>query len=37
MRQDLWWYVNIGSGNSLIPSGNKLLPEIKFYEEIWHH
>ena len=23
----LWWYVNIGSGNGLVPSGNKPLPE----------
>ena len=22
-----WWYVNIGSGNGLVPSGNKPLPE----------
>ena len=22
-----WWSVNIGSGNGLVPSGNKLLPE----------
>ena len=22
-----WWYINIGSGNSLVPSGNKPLPE----------
>ena len=22
-----WWLVNIGSGNDLVPSGKKLLPE----------
>ena len=28
MPQDLiWWLVNIGSGNGLVPSGNKPLPE----------
>ena len=35
-----WSLVNIGSGNGLIPSGNKLLPEpmlTKFYDVIWHH
>ena len=32
--------VNIGSGNGLVPSGNKPLPEpmlIMFYDAIWHH
>ena len=31
--------VNIGSGNGLVPSGNKPLPEtmlIKIYVTIWH-
>ena len=23
-----WWYVNIGSGNGLVPIGNKPLPEL---------
>ena len=23
-----WWEVNIGSGNGLVPSGNKALPEM---------
>ena len=27
MPQDLTDYVNIGSGNGLVPSGNKPLPE----------
>ena len=25
--EQLWWRVNIGSGNGLVPSGNKPLPE----------
>ena len=25
-----WWQVNIGSGNGLVPSGNKPLPELMF-------
>ena len=25
-----WWLVNIGSGNGLVPSGNKPLPEPMF-------
>ena len=25
--EHLWWWVNIGSGNGLMPSGNKTLPE----------
>ena len=33
-----WWYVYIGSGNSLVPSGNNPLPEpifTKVYNTIW--
>ena len=33
-----WWSVNIGSGNGLVPSGNKLLPEpmlTQIYVAIW--
>ena len=26
-----WWWVNIVSGNGLVPSGNKSLPEPMFY------
>ena len=32
--------VNIGSGNGLVPSGNKLLPEpllAQIYVVIWRH
>ena len=41
MPQDLseWWLVNIGSGNGLVPSGNKPLPEpmlTKYNDAIWH-
>ena len=35
-----WWKVNIDSGNGLVPSGNKPLPEpmlTKIYDGIWHH
>ena len=35
-----WWSVNIGSGNGLVPSGNKPLPEpllTKICVAIWHH
>ena len=35
-----WWWVNTGSGNGLVPSGNKLLPEqmlIQLYVTIWCH
>ena len=35
-----WWSVNIGSGNSSMPSGNKPLPEPVFTKScvsIWHH
>ena len=31
----LWWWVIIGSGNGLVPSGNKPLTEI--YVATWHH
>ena len=33
-------YVNNGSGNGLVSSGNRLIPEpmlTKFYDVIWHH
>ena len=33
-----WWQVNIGSGNGLVPSGNKPLPEpmlTQIYVAIW--
>ena len=36
----LLWLINIGSGNGLVPSGNKPLPEpmfTQFYITIWHH
>ena len=26
-REPQWWHVNIGSGDGLVPSGNKPLPE----------
>ena len=35
-----WWLVSIGSGNGLVPSGNKPLPEPildKIYVTIWRH
>ena len=35
-----WWLVNVGSGNGLVPSGNKPLPEpmlTQFCITIWHH
>ena len=35
-----WWYVNIGSGNGLVPPGNKPLPEsmlTQIYDAKWHH
>ena len=35
-----WWWLNIGSGNGLVLSGTKPLPEpmlAKFYDAIWHH
>ena len=33
-----WWYVNIGTGNGLVPLGNKPLPEpvlTKISNAIW--
>ena len=35
-----WWYINIGSGNGLVPSGNKPLPEPMLTQisvAIWCH
>ena len=35
-----WWWVNIGSDNGLVPSGNKPLPEpilTQIYISKWHH
>ena len=32
-----WWLVNIGSGNGLVLSGNKPLPERILTQVIWHH
>ena len=35
-----WWWVNIGSGHGLVPSGNKPLPEpmlTQIYVAIWCH
>ena len=35
-----WWSVKIGSGNGLVPSGNKPLPErmlTQIYVAIWRH
>ena len=35
-----WWDVNIGSGNGLVPSGNKPLPDpvlTKTLVAIWRH
>ena len=35
-----WWSVNIGSGNGLVPSGNKPLPEpilTQISDTIWRH
>ena len=35
-----WWLVNIGSGNDLVPSGTKPLPElivIQFFVAMWRH
>ena len=35
-----WWKVNIGSGNGLVPSGNKPLPEpvlTQIYVTTWRH
>ena len=38
-REHFWWQVNIGSGNGLVPSGNKPLPEPMLTQicvAIWH-
>ena len=32
-----WWSVNFGSGNGLVPSGNKPLPEPMFDPDLCHH
>ena len=35
-----WWLVSIGSGNGLVPSGNKSLPKpmlTQTYVDIWRH
>ena len=35
-----WWLISSGSGNGLVPSGNKSLPEpisTQFHATIWHH
>ena len=35
-----WWQVIIGSGNGLVPTGNKPLPEpmlTQIFVAIWHH
>ena len=35
-----WWSVNIGSGNGLVPSGNKPLPDpmlTQIFVATWHH
>ena len=33
-----WWYVNIDSGNGLMPSGNKPLPEPMLIDQfLWRH
>ena len=35
-----WWWVNIGSGNGLVLSGTKPLPDpmlTQFYVTIWRH
>ena len=35
-----WWSVNMGSGNGLVPSGNKPLPEpmlTQIYVAVWRH
>ena len=39
-REQLWWQVNIDSGNGLVPSGNKPLPDpmlTQIYVTIWCH
>ena len=38
--ESYWWQVNIGSGNSLMSSGNKPLPEpvlAKISNAVWRH
>ena len=38
--ESYWWRVHIGSGNGLVPSGSKPLPEpmlTQIYVTIWHH
>ena len=38
VTQPYWWYVNIGSGNGFVSSGNKPLPEpvlTKISNAIW--
>ena len=38
--EHIWWQFNIGSGNGLVPSGNKPLPEpmlTKACVDIWRH
>ena len=32
-----WWSVNIGSGNGLVPSGNKPLPKPMLTQISWRH
>ena len=32
-----WWLVNIGSGNGLVPSGTKPLPELMFDSDLYRH
>ena len=35
-----WWYVNIGSGDGLVPTGNEPLPESMLTQIIvatWYH
>ena len=37
MSQNLWWYVNMVSGNGLVPAGNKPLPKpllTYFYDDL---
>ena len=39
-RGPQWWWISIGLGNGLAPSGNKPLPEpmlTQIYVAIWHH
>ena len=39
-RMSFWWAVSIGSGNGLVPPGNKPLPQpmwIQIFVAIWHH